>query len=75
MFTKKLRVAVAAFVLAALLPVSSASATMLGAQSLANGSDFVTSIGDWSGSLWQLFCQVLAKAGIRADQNGGSTPH
>jgi hypothetical protein len=68
---KQPRAAVAAFVIAALMPVSAAIAMPGGGQRLTNDSSFVSAVEGLGSSLWRMCCEVLAKAGIRADQNGG----
>jgi hypothetical protein len=72
MFSKRLRACVACFVFAALLPLSAANALPTGPR-MASDSSFInamTAIEDLGSSFWSLCCQVLAKAGLRADQNG-----
>jgi type IV secretory pathway VirB2 component (pilin) len=70
MLAKKLRAAVAAFVVAALLPVSAATAMPTGGQRQSLDSSFLSAVESLGSSLWRMCCEVLAKAGVRSDQNG-----
>lgn len=70
MSAKKLRACVIAFVFVALMPLSAAQAMPSGPR-MASDSSFVAAVEDLGSSLMRLFFQVLAKAGVRADQNGG----
>jgi hypothetical protein len=73
MSTKNLRAAVAAFVVAALLPVSAAVAMPTAGERPTSDTGFAAAVESIGSSIWHACTLLLAKYGIRIDPNGG--PH
>lgn len=70
MLAKKLRAAVAAFVVAALLPVSAATAMPGRSELQSSDSGFVSAIENLGSSVWRVLSRVLAKYGVSMNPDG-----